>query len=91
LAIDYPSLEVLLLPDSPSTTELNGVKTIAMGPAKPAAKRNLAMKEADGEFYAFIDSDAYPRTDWLKTALEYFHDPDIAGVGGQVLRPKAIA
>jgi len=88
LAIDYPSFEVLLLPDSPPAVELKDVKTIATGPVKPAAKRNLAMKEADGEFYAFIDSDAYPRRDWLKTALEHFRDPDIAGVGGPGITPE---
>jgi cellulose synthase/poly-beta-1,6-N-acetylglucosamine synthase-like glycosyltransferase len=88
LAIDYPSFELLLLPDSPLVGELKGVKTIATGPVKPAGKRNLAMKEADGEFYAFIDSDAYPGTDWLKTALEYFHDPDVAGVGGPGITPE---
>lgn len=88
MAIDYPSFEVLLLPDSPPAVELKDVKTIATGPVKPAAKRNLAMKEADGEFYAFIDSDAYPRRDWLKTALEHFRDPDIAGVGGPGITPE---
>lgn len=85
--IDYPSFEILLLPDSPLAVELKGVKTIATGPVKPAAKRNLAMKEANGDFYAFLDSDAYPRRDWLKIAMGYFHDPDIAGVGGPGVTP----
>jgi cellulose synthase/poly-beta-1,6-N-acetylglucosamine synthase-like glycosyltransferase len=85
MAIDYWPFEILLLPDSPS--ELKGAKVIATGPVRPAAKRNVGMKNATGEFYAFIDSDAYPRRDWLKTALPYFNDPDVAGVGGPSITP----
>ena len=86
--MDYSPYEVLLLPDSSSAVELKGVKVIATGPVKPATKRNLGMKNATGELYAFIDSDAYPRRDWLKTALPYFNDPDVAGVGGPSITPE---
>jgi len=87
-ALDYPSFEILLLPDSPSSLRFRGAETIPTGSVKPAAKRNLGMKNATGEFYAFIDSDAYPRRDWLKNALKYFQDPDVAGVGGVSITPK---
>lgn len=38
-------------------------------PGLPAFKRNLAMKKAKGDIYAFIDSDAYPHPKWLEKAL----------------------
>jgi len=88
LALDYPSFEILLLPDLPSSWELRGVEIISTGPVKPAAKRNIGTKQAGGEFYAFIDSDAYPRRDWLKNALRYFQDLDVAGVGGASITPE---
>ena len=88
LALDYPSFETLLLPDLPSSLEIGGVEVITTGPVKPAAKRNIGAKHATGELYAFIDSDAYPRKDWLKNALTYFQDPDVAGVGGASITPE---
>ena len=88
LALDYPSFETLLLPDLPSSLEIGGVEVITTGPVKPAAKRNIGAKHATGELYAFIDSDAYPRKDWLKNALRYFQDLDAAGVGGASITPE---
>jgi len=88
LALDYPSFEILLLPDSPSSLGLRGVDIIPTGPIKPAAKRNIGAKQAAGELYAFIDSDAYPRRDWLKNALRYLQGPDVAGVGGASITPE---
>jgi len=88
LSLDYPSFEILLLPDSCSGAEIRGVKIIPTGPLKPAAKRNIGTKDATGKFYAFIDGDAYPRRDWLKNALRYFQDLDVAGVGGASITPE---
>jgi len=88
LGLDYTSFEILLLPDSSSSVEIRGVKIVPTGSVKPAAKRNVGSKWAAGEFYAFIDSDAYPRRDWLKNALRYFQDPDVAGVGGASITPE---
>jgi len=88
LALDYPSFEILLLPDSLSSLEIRGVEIVPTGPVKPAAKRNIGTKKATGEFYGFIDSDAYPSRDWLKNALTYFQDPDVAGVGGASITPE---
>jgi len=89
LGLDYPSFEILLLPDSSSGVEIIGVKIISTGPVKPAAKRNIGTEHATGEFYAFIDSDAYPRKDWLKNALRYFQDPEVAAVGGANITPES--
>ncbi len=50
--------EVIVVPDS-------------VVPGLPSAKRNWAMKQAKGDIYAFIDSDAYPSRDWLRHALHW--------------------
>ena len=89
LALDYPSFEILLIPDSPSSLEFRGLEIIPTGPVKPAVKRNIGTKHAAGDLCAFIDSDAYPRRDWLKNALRYFQDPDVAGVGGASITPES--
>jgi len=68
---------------------LGGVEIIPTGPVKPAAKRNTGVRQATGEFYAFIDSDAYPTRNWLRNALKYFEDSDVAGVGGASLTPES--
>jgi len=88
MALDYPSTEILLLPDSPPGLESRGGNTIPTGPLKPGSKRNIGVKHATGEFYAFIDSDAYPTRDWLRNSLRYFADPDVAGVGGPSITPE---
>ena len=46
-------------------------------------------KDSNGEFCAFIDNDAYPRSDWLTSALKYFENPEVGGVGGPGLTPEA--
>lgn len=54
-----------------------------------AVKRNTAIKNCDGYFYACIDSDAYPEKNWLKNALTAFQKSnDIWAVGGPNLSPE---
>ena len=86
--LDYPNFEIILLPDY-STEAIDGVKVIATGPVAPGVKRNIGVKSSNGEFCAFIDNDAYPRSDWLTNALKYFEDPQVGGVGGPGLTPEA--
>jgi cellulose synthase/poly-beta-1,6-N-acetylglucosamine synthase-like glycosyltransferase len=86
--LDYDSYEIILLPDD-SEEIINGVKVIVTGPVSPGTKRNIGVKNSRGEFCAFIDNDAYPRSDWLKNAVKYLEDPAIGGVGGPGLTPEA--
>jgi len=87
LLLDYPDYEIIVCPDEPITGLGKGVKVVATGPARPAEKREAALKVANGELLAFIDDDAYPRPDWLKNALNHFDDPQVAAVGGPGLTP----
>jgi len=86
--LDYPSYEIIVLPDSePSNCEHAEVKVIPTGPLTPGAKRNIGMKNAKGEILAFIDSDARPEKSWLRNAVPYFKDPEVAAVGGPGITP----
>jgi glycosyltransferase involved in cell wall biosynthesis len=84
----YPNFEIILLPDY-STEVIEGVIILATGPVSPGVKRNIGVKNSNGEFCAFIDNDAYPRSDWLSNALKFFEDKEVGGVGGPGLTPEA--
>jgi len=86
--LDYDSYEIILLPDDLEEI-IEGVKVIATGSVSPGIKRNIGVKNSRGEFCAFIDSDAYPRSDWLKNAVKYLEDLAVGGVGGPGLTPEA--
>ena len=80
--------EIIALPDEKTTEPINDrIKIIETGPVKPSRKRNLAIKEAQGDILAFLDDDAYPVEDWLRVALRYFERDDVGGVGGPNLTP----
>jgi cellulose synthase/poly-beta-1,6-N-acetylglucosamine synthase-like glycosyltransferase len=85
--LDYPHFEIILLPDG-FTQTLDDVIIIATGPVSPGTKRNLGVKNSNGEFCAFIDNDAYPRSDWLTNALKHFQNREVAAVGGPGLTPE---
>lgn len=90
LNLDYKDFEILVLPDDYNKKKKypRMIKVLSTGKIKPAFKRNKGMKEAKGEFFGFIDSDAYPKKDWLKNAIKYFKDKKIGIVGGPNLTPK---
>jgi cellulose synthase/poly-beta-1,6-N-acetylglucosamine synthase-like glycosyltransferase len=85
--LDYPNFEIILLPDY-STEAIDGVIIIATEPVPPGVKRNIGIKNSSGEFCAFIDNDAYPRSDWLTNAVKCFENPQVGGVGGPGLTPN---
>lgn len=84
--LDYDNFEIIVLPDHEHSI-LPNVKIVATGEVSPGKKRNLGEKNSTGEFLAFIDSDAYPQKEWLKNAMRYFNDSDIAAVGGPGITP----
>lgn len=80
--LDYENYEILIFPDNPSNESFPNTKIIPSGPVGPADKRDMALQYAEGEIFAFIDDDAYPRADWLKNAVKYFEDSQVGAVGG---------
>ena len=87
---NWPSLEILVLPDAPTGRDWGpGVREIPTGKVRPAEKRNLGIREASGELVAFVDDDAAPQPGWLQHAVPYFTDAAIAAVGGPACTPPA--
>jgi len=90
---EYKKFEVILLPDYKISNYTwkeipKKVKIIPTGRIYPSGKRNIGIKNSKGAICAFIDSDAYPKQDWLKNSIKYFKNRDIAAVGGPNIPPK---
>ncbi len=51
------------------------------------AKRNLAVKNAKTKYLAFIDSDAYPATEWLECNLKLLKNKKIGIIAGPHIDP----
>jgi len=56
-------------------------------PGGPATKRDYGASMAQGSVLAFLDADAYPTKDWLKTASSLLTSPQLAAVCGPGLTP----
>lgn len=91
LGLTYANFEVLVLPDyeQPLSFGDTRVKAIPTGVAKPSEKRNVGTKCSNGEIIALIDADAYPDKDWLRNAVKYFKDSEVAAVGGPSITPES--
>ncbi|RJQ56206.1 MAG: glycosyltransferase [Nitrospiraceae bacterium] len=92
LDLNYPDFEIILLPDNkielPEKLISRNIKTVETGNKNIAFKRNIGINNAAGNFYAFIDSDAYPTRDWLENAVKTFtKNTDIWAVGGPNITP----
>jgi glycosyltransferase involved in cell wall biosynthesis len=88
LAITRDDYEVIIYPDiiDPNFTAAR-TRQIATGHVGPAAKRSLAIKDAQGEILIFVDDDAYPALDYLEILDSDFKDEKIKAVGGPALTP----
>jgi len=82
LALEYDDFEILIFPDFESTEVFDKTRIIPSGAVGPAEKRDMAIEYAQGEIFAFIDDDAYPRPDWLLNAVRELEPDDVGAVGG---------
>jgi len=89
LNLDYQNFEILIFPDGDSGKQFERCRVIPTGPVGPAEKRDLALKYAEGDILAFLDDDAYPRSDWLTKAVKHFENPQVAAVGGPAVTPPS--
>jgi len=92
LALEYQDYEVLILPnEEPSSLESafvdERVKIIASGAVSPAVKRDMGADQAQFEYLAFMDDDAYPSLEWLKVAEKTFAEKNVAALGGPGMVP----
>lgn len=82
------NFEIILLPDSKIKEKFDKSKVYHTGPVKPSVKRNMGVSKAKGKYIAFIDSDAYPRKDWMKNTLKYLKDERVGILGGPNIQPE---
>ena len=87
LQLDYPDVEIIVLPDEPWTPPDESIRVIPTGKVRPAEKRDRGVKESSGEFAAIIDDDAYPERGWLAKAVPHFEDSTVTAVGGPGITP----
>lgn len=95
--LDYPNVKIWLLPDElPSDAWRARLDEIGLGDrvvieptngGNPSVKRNHALRHCEGGLVALIDSDAYPRHDWLTRAVPLL-EGDVAIVAGPNLTPE---
>ncbi len=93
LNLNYKDYEVIILPNKkpqkiPSYAKNKKIKIIATGKVSPAIKRDIGAKKAKGKYLAFLDDDAYPEKDWLKTAEKIFVEKKVSAIGGPAITPK---
>lgn len=85
-----PEVEILVYVDDATGSEhLAGrAKVTETGPVTIAEKRNRGAADSNAEFLAFIDSDAYPVSDWLDNAVGFLRaHREYAAVGGPNVSP----
>jgi glycosyltransferase involved in cell wall biosynthesis len=87
----YQNFELIIVPDKTGRKYKfpDWVKIISSWPKTgPSDKRNLGIKKSKADILAFIDDDAYPEKNWLKTAVQVFkNNPRAAGVCGPGMTP----
>lgn len=97
--LQYPSFDIILLPDEPFNPEIffhdsilefakKPISVIPTGPVVPSEKRDKALPSASGEIIAFLDDDAFPHESWLKNAVKEFEDENVVAVGGPAVTPR---
>jgi cellulose synthase/poly-beta-1,6-N-acetylglucosamine synthase-like glycosyltransferase len=68
--LDFEDFEVIMLSDEPVFVDLPRTRVVVTGKISPSQKRNLGAQLANGEILAFLDDDAFPRSDWLRRSVE---------------------
>jgi glycosyltransferase involved in cell wall biosynthesis len=90
--MDYEDFEILIFPDELTEETFpqlgDRLRILPSGKTGPAQKRDMAIEYAKGEYFAFIDDDAYPARAWLKEAERYFQDSEVGAVGGPAVTAK---
>ena len=93
LAMDYSEFEVIILPNDMAAGNLPDsfadprIRVVATGRVSPAIKRDIGAQQAIHSRLAFLDDDAYPRSDWLREADAAFTASGAAAVGGPGVTP----
>ena len=86
---NYPDFEVVVASDGPIAALPEDVVQVHTGSdvdTSPAEKRDAAFGVGTGDVLAYLDDDAYPRSDWLARAARELRD-GVQAVGGPGVTP----
>lgn len=88
----YRNFEIILVSDYPISDKQPKLKKKSYGRYMgPAQKRDDGAKLASGSILAFLDDDAYPSKNWLKSIVKHFDKSDTAAVGGPGVTPPDVS
>ncbi len=89
LALHFTSFEVIVVSDDPTRLppDVKLVLSEAGRTTGPGEKRDLGIHAACGDYFAFIDDDAVPRSDWLTRAIPLFDGESVGAVAGPGITP----
>jgi GT2 family glycosyltransferase len=85
----FRQFEVIVVngPSSDGTSEVLSEYPVRVGTCSEAhlsRSRNVGVRMAVGDVFAFLDDDAVPEPDWLEELAGAYEDPAVAAAGGPV-------
>jgi GT2 family glycosyltransferase len=93
----YKNYEVIVLPNEHTPYDIallkqyKWLRIIPTGTVtRPAEKRDIGAREANGDILAFIDDDAYPSLEWLQKAVKSFQKQKSVAVAGPGILPQSV-
>jgi|GEM_PF-409434 len=85
------SYEVIVVTDQNKVDVLHGATVIQTNlsfDSGPGVKRDIGFAAASGDILAYLDDDAFPASDWIERAVEFFTEhKEFAALGGPGVTP----
>ncbi len=87
-ALDYPDLEILVVDDGSTDTSADiarrhdRARVVSIEHSGLSTARNEGLRATSGDIVAFLDSDAYPASEWPYYLALGFDRESVVGVGG---------
>ena len=88
---NYKKIKIIVSLNKPTSIENKdkNLKVITSKYLGIGKKRNIAVDNCKTKFIAFIDSDAYPKKNWIESSFRYLRKKNIGIVSGPHIDPPA--